>query len=72
MSSELGDEREQVPNPDRFLLIYQFLFTHVNFLKSAVISNGSEPKFSFGHQNLFTSVMGLLQINASLLGSINA
>ena len=37
-----------------------------------VISNGSEHKFSFGHENLFTSVMGLLQINAGLLVSINA
>ena len=36
-----------------------------------VISNGFEHKFSFGHENLFTSIMGLLQINARLLGSIN-
>ena len=48
------------------------LFVDVNFLISAVISNGSEHKFSFGHENLFTSVMGLLQINAGLLVSINA
>ena len=44
----------------------------MNFLISAVISNGSEHKFSFGHENLFTSAMGLLQINAGLLVSINA
>ena len=37
-----------------------------------MISNGSEHKFSFGHENLFTSVMGLLQINACFLASINA
>ena len=48
------------PNSDGYLLI------------SAVISNGSEHKFAFGHENLFTFVMGLLQINESLLGSINA
>jgi len=44
----------------------------MNFLISAVGSNGSEHKFSFGHENLFTSAMRLLQINAGLLGSINA
>ena len=48
------------------------LFVDMNFLISTVISNGSEYKFSFGHENLFTSVMGLLQINAGLLVSINA
>ena len=37
-----------------------------------VISNGAEHKSSFGPKNLFTSVMGLLQINAGLLVSINA
>ena len=33
-------------------------FADVNFLISAVISNGSEHKFAFGHENLFTSVTG--------------
>ena len=44
-------------------------FADVDFLISMVIFDGSDHKF---HENLFTSVMGLLQINASLLGSINA
>ena len=48
------------------------LFVDVNSLISAVVSNGSEHKFFFCHENLNTSVMGLLQINAGLLVSINA
>ena len=37
-----------------------------------MISKGSEHKFSFGHENLFTSAMGFAQTNACLPGSINA
>ena len=38
----------------------------------AVIYNGYDHKFSFGHENLFTSAMGFAQTNACLPGSINA
>ena len=40
-----------IPNP----------FADVDFLISAVMSDGSDHKFPFGHENLFISVMGLLQ-----------
>ena len=48
------------------------IFVDVNFLISAVISNGSEHRFFLWSWNLFTSDMGLLQINTGLLVSINA
>ena len=47
-------------------------FADIDSFISAVISNEYEYKFSFGHENLFTSAMRLLQINAGLLVSINA